>query len=665
MATAQPYLHEPLPSARSIRLISLAPSTTSNAEIRCTISATDFDSVRGKDAYEALSYVWGSPTGTVPICCNGGELPVTLNCHDALRRLRRRFLPRVLWIDAICIDQRKDNHIMKERNSQVQMMGEIFREARTVLIWLGSGDESTHQAFRLLRAIGWLAYDSKHPFAVPRFAPKSMGGRLVSRLYGDNDTLTPKKPKVLKRRQAIQAIFDNPWFFRVWTMQESVFARNCLVLCGKTQLSWHVFSAAILSLSRALLNNALVIFSTRFTTRMTVLGNANTPKSRSGLDKFWSRAMGHLNSSLPQDRVYGLYSILSAQGLDLKPIDYEMPISEIYGDAAKAFIKREPHSLDILYLSIRPFGYDELPTWTPNWTTGHPHIINENTGGVDFTGHLYFAMDPYRASGNSLAAVPRPCPPNELQVRGIIIGKVSRIVVSSSAAEPPDPARMKTRVSAFTQACRKFVMELDLQSPGGPYKDPLDIEHALLFTLIFYVLAIRKHGREKRLDPLDMENEALLWLSLLHYPNCGDLPTRDLEAVAGLEDANTIGERECLEVIDRVLDWDRIRASRERVSGETFRLLNKAVFFHSACCELANYAFLFLDTGHIGRAYFNSRENDRVALLAGSKAPFLLREVEDGQDRYQVVAPAYIHGVMDGELWPDDDESGVKDMILV
>ncbi|KAI8946274.1 hypothetical protein F4801DRAFT_583578 [Xylaria longipes] len=101
MAIIQLYLYEPLPSARSIRLVSLEPSTKSNAEIRCV---TSFDSVRGKDVYEALPYVWGSPTGTTPICCNGKELLVTPNCHDALRRLRRRFSPRVLWIDAICID---------------------------------------------------------------------------------------------------------------------------------------------------------------------------------------------------------------------------------------------------------------------------------------------------------------------------------------------------------------------------------------------------------------------------------------------------------------------------------------------------------------------------------------------------------------------------------
>ncbi|KAI3331741.1 hypothetical protein HD806DRAFT_518688 [Xylariaceae sp. AK1471] len=43
---------------------------------------------------------------------------------------------------------------------------------------------------------------------------------------------------------------------------------------------------------------------------------------------------------------------------------------------------------------------------------------------------------------------------------------------------------------------------------------------------------------------------------------------------------------------------------------------------------------------------------------AGSDVPFILREVEHGQDGYRVVAPAYVHGVMDGELWPDDNECG-------
>jgi hypothetical protein len=51
--------------------------------------------------------------------------------------------------------------------------------------------------------------------------------------------------------------------------------------------------------------------------------------------------------------------------------------------------------------------------------------------------------------------------------------------------------------------------------------------------------------------------------------------------------------------------------------------------------------------------------------LVESGISFLLRNVEDGEDSNQVVVPGYICSVMNGELWPDDDELGVKDSILV
>jgi hypothetical protein len=46
---------------------------------------------------------------------------------------------KYFWIDAICINQ--DD--IPERNSQVQMMGDIYTNATFVMIWLGPGfDES-------------------------------------------------------------------------------------------------------------------------------------------------------------------------------------------------------------------------------------------------------------------------------------------------------------------------------------------------------------------------------------------------------------------------------------------------------------------------------------------------------------------------------------------
>jgi FAD/FMN-containing dehydrogenase len=51
---------------------------------------------------------------------------------DALRDLRYHEKDRVLWIDALCIDQNNN----EERGEQVQQMGSIYSKAERVIIWL-------------------------------------------------------------------------------------------------------------------------------------------------------------------------------------------------------------------------------------------------------------------------------------------------------------------------------------------------------------------------------------------------------------------------------------------------------------------------------------------------------------------------------------------------
>ena len=56
---------------------------------------------------------------------------------------------RVLWIDAICINQAD----IAERADQVQMMGEIYRRCESCLVWLGDHDESVTSAMSSLKLI--------------------------------------------------------------------------------------------------------------------------------------------------------------------------------------------------------------------------------------------------------------------------------------------------------------------------------------------------------------------------------------------------------------------------------------------------------------------------------------------------------------------------------
>ena len=117
---------------REIRLLRLHPGHQHNrlrAELRVV-------SLHNPPSYEALSYTWGKSTSDpqpVIYINDNVSLPLTDNLHNALKRLRRRFRTRVLWIDALCINQED----LAERASQVSFMGETYKSARGVCVWLG------------------------------------------------------------------------------------------------------------------------------------------------------------------------------------------------------------------------------------------------------------------------------------------------------------------------------------------------------------------------------------------------------------------------------------------------------------------------------------------------------------------------------------------------
>ena len=96
---------------------------------------TDTVLVRERELVKPLSKLMGSfgrqkrnndskPTTTIGI---------THNLAIALRHLRHAKKPRILWIDALCINQ--DD--LPERSAEVLEMGSIYSNARQVIVWLG------------------------------------------------------------------------------------------------------------------------------------------------------------------------------------------------------------------------------------------------------------------------------------------------------------------------------------------------------------------------------------------------------------------------------------------------------------------------------------------------------------------------------------------------
>ncbi|OCL03408.1 HET-domain-containing protein, partial [Glonium stellatum] len=88
-------------------------------------------------AYSALSYVWGDTFLKEIIFVSGStqkiDLALTLNLATILRKIRLEHSSRLIWVDALCINQND----VSERSHQVSMMADIYKNADEVLIWLG------------------------------------------------------------------------------------------------------------------------------------------------------------------------------------------------------------------------------------------------------------------------------------------------------------------------------------------------------------------------------------------------------------------------------------------------------------------------------------------------------------------------------------------------
>ena len=100
--------------------------------------------------YEALSYAWGSAEDKLDIICNGHVVRVTRNLCNALQKMRLPNRSRLVWADAVCINQ--DDIV--ERGHQVRLMGLIYKRAKRVIIWAGRDDNrDAPSAFSLISKI--------------------------------------------------------------------------------------------------------------------------------------------------------------------------------------------------------------------------------------------------------------------------------------------------------------------------------------------------------------------------------------------------------------------------------------------------------------------------------------------------------------------------------
>ena len=174
-------------SSGTIRLLRLKPhanESTERTKLQCELFNYSLQDLgKRTHLYEALSYTWGGEEKPCSITIKEHNLDVTTNLYAALLRLRDRSLERLIWIDAICINQEDT----VEQGQQVQLMAMIYSKAHRVLVWLG---EAAHDIEGALEDIQRAAHEES----------------------------LERSSKEMNQK-AIFNLLQRPWFQRIWVRE--------------------------------------------------------------------------------------------------------------------------------------------------------------------------------------------------------------------------------------------------------------------------------------------------------------------------------------------------------------------------------------------------------------------------------------------------------------
>ncbi|KAI1350106.1 heterokaryon incompatibility protein-domain-containing protein [Xylaria sp. FL0043] len=317
--------------------------------------------------YEALSYTWGdaAQTATIQISddVDGSETiahNVTANCFLALRRLRRPDERRALWIDAICINQSST----AERNHQLGLMAAIYAKASQVVVYLGDGDDESDAAMDIIANI---------------LGPPDYKQTWFSRHYG----FTGVNFLTTSPDNCVAALFQRPWFSRIWVLQEIANARSATVYCGGKELPWESFRDFVhYNVAVKWLEN--IPFAVQYSAR-------KSPRHWSVVSR---RLLGMLmdtrscGATDPRDKVFALLPLLEREKQLLRAaeaesdpetavdtgvllpditLNYSLSPCDVFISLAVYFLKHI--GLDTLrHIGQSSPNMTSLPSWVPDWS---------------------------------------------------------------------------------------------------------------------------------------------------------------------------------------------------------------------------------------------------------------------------------------------------------
>ena len=397
-----------------IRLLRLLPGSQ-NAKICCHLFVA---SLNDKPYYEALSYVWGNASDRRNISLGVHNFSVTANLEKALRHLRSCDKERVLWVDALCINQSD----IEEKQLQIQKMRSIYHSAQQVLAWTGEADGESNEVLHLLNYLS----------------------QPVVFVYLYQLSSDPKALRIMSFDSKWRKLFrflNRPYWNRVWILQElaipgtSIYenfhSRKIQVGVGRTWLPVSSFNLALMSFgliersflsspaylerpeSSFLQNSCAAIMM--FTVAQTCTKCPSKPKENIGT---LLRMTHFLKATDPRDKIYALIALARDEDRALLP-DYSISTVHMLRNLVRHLIYVDK-SLAILS-GNRRLPFECTGEWS-SWVPDPERTIHTTRSDWDPE------TTPFKVCTSTAPVVTFSDDLSLLTVAGISIGKITTVI---------------------------------------------------------------------------------------------------------------------------------------------------------------------------------------------------------------------------------------------
>lgn len=464
--------YQPLdPTSRNIRLLELLPGKWTD-ELSCRMFVVSLDD---DPYYEALSYVWGEPDLCRPIWINGSPRSITRSLDRALRRLRQPNRARVMWIDALCINQSN----VEERSHQVNMMGTIFSRTAEALLFLADYEEG-----QLLPDSG-LSERSDDALTLNDVL-RAVG--LLFRLSND-DHLTHSDAEAHSDSytmdlQSLEKIIDLPWWSRIWTVQEAVLPPKITVCFGSITVSWSLFSNANLNMLKH--HNTCCRFALRralgrFHSKVFPLIVLRDPRDMGPtLLLYCLHDFRYRRASDPRDKVFALLGLGPNNMGTYIDADYSLTTPQLYKNLVTNLIESTNDLLPLLR-KYELGRRSDLPSWAPDWSA-------EVDMWPEYEADHIIAYSSFNAS-NGTTAIIYSAIESVLSLSGLAVDQVTML---GCCLEKPSRGAVEMAQKQWEELLDYESIKSRQYVGGGTYEDAF-------WRLLVYDIATYRDGSSQRL----------------------------------------------------------------------------------------------------------------------------------------------------------------------